>query len=68
MSFVEDFYKKWIHGTYIYKLDRSYDYQSRIKGYTYKNKWLKISEDGLIVVKKGYAWDGCTPKLNFFLI
>ena len=37
---------------------------------TFSNPWLEISECGDIVVKgsnaSGYAWDGCTPKLNIF--
>ena len=35
-------------------------------------KWLSIGKDGKITVKgsvdKGYAWDGCTPKINFLQI
>ena len=27
---------------------------------------LKIKQDGTIIVKKGYAWDGCSPKLSIF--
>jgi hypothetical protein len=27
---------------------------------------LQIDGDGTLTVKKGYAWDGCTPKLCFF--
>ncbi|MCF8379414.1 MAG: DUF1353 domain-containing protein [Bacteroidales bacterium] len=34
--------------------------------------WLGITEDGTITVKgsfkNGYAWDGCTPKVNLFHI
>lgn len=26
--------------------------------------WLEIKKDGKIIVKKDYAWDGCSPKLN----
>jgi Protein of unknown function (DUF1353) len=35
-------------------------------------KWLNISDDGTITVKgsseNGYAWDGCTPKMNWLHI
>jgi hypothetical protein len=27
---------------------------------------LEIKQDGTIIVKKGYAWDGCSPKLSIF--
>lgn len=34
----------------------------------FENDWLKIENDGKIVVKgsnkNGYAWDGCSPKFN----
>ena len=36
----------------------------------FENEWLLLSENGDIVVKgsnkQGYAWDGCTPKINIF--
>ena len=60
------FYRRWVHNTYIYKLDKDYHYNSKIKGYKYCNKWVEIHVDGLIIVKAGYAWDGCTPKVNLF--
>jgi hypothetical protein len=28
--------------------------------------WLEIKKDGMIIVKKDYAWDGCSPKLSIF--
>ena len=35
-------------------------------------KWLSISDNGTITVKgsheNGYAWDGCTPKMNLLHI
>jgi len=43
-----------------------------ILGVSYKseNGFLEIHSDGKIIVKgsvdKGYAWDGCTPKLELF--
>ncbi|MEM6737714.1 MAG: DUF1353 domain-containing protein [Bacteroidota bacterium] len=46
-----------------------YKYQTDLlKGRTCDFNWLKIEEDGTITIKgsfdRGYAWDGCTPKLN----
>ena len=40
-----------------------------LSGYQYENDWLKVSDDGKVLVKgtyaEGYAWDGCSPKWNF---
>jgi hypothetical protein len=42
---------------------------TNLTGKDFANEWMSINADGLIVVKgthdKGYAWDGCSPKLNF---
>lgn len=47
-------------------------YQSTIFNRECNFNWLKITPDGKITVKgsfkKGYAWDGCTPKFNVFHI
>ena len=45
-------------------------YSERLRGRYFSKNWLSI-ENGLVTVKgsfnnkKGYAWDGCTPKFNF---
>ncbi len=51
----------------------NFNYQTDIlKGRSCDFNWLRIDEDGTITVKgshdRGYAWDGCTPKLNFLHI
>lgn len=55
-------------GVYIYCIREDYSYQSAIKGREFENEWLKLSKDGTIIVKgtnrKGYAWDGCSPKIK----
>ena len=52
-----------------------FQYQSTmLEGREFEGKWLKIDNDGTITVKgsqdqkRGYAWDGCTPKFNFLQI
>ncbi len=56
---------------YIYKILKDYVYEDT--GWElekeFDSKWLHISKDGVITVKaneKGYAWDGCTPKVSIF--
>lgn len=42
-----------------YLLDKDY--------YFYDDKdrlWLVLGSDGLIIVKKGYSWNGCSPKIE----
>lgn len=55
-------------GVYIYCIREDYRYQSSIKGREFENDWFKLTSDGAIIVKgthyKGYAWDGCSPKLK----
>ena len=55
-------------GVYIYCIKDDYKYQSSIKGRKFENEWFKLDEDGTLTVKgsnyKGYAWDGCSPKLK----
>ena len=56
-------------GVYIYCLEEDYTYQSLIKGRVFENEWFKLEKNGAITVKgshkKGYAWDGCSPKFKF---
>jgi hypothetical protein len=51
---------------YVYCIKKNYQYQSSIKGCEFENEWMKLSKDGIVVVKgahyQGYAWDGCSPK------
>lgn len=50
-----------------------YSYQTDLlKGRICKFNWMEINEEGIITIKgsykKGYAWDGCTPKINLLQI
>lgn len=50
---------------WIYKLDEDFVYSNRrLRGYDYQDEWISISS-GSIVIRKGYAWDGCSFKFNF---
>jgi hypothetical protein len=53
---------------YIYCIRENYRYQSSVTGREFENEWLKLSPDGVIMIKgtnyKGYAWDGCSPKIK----
>ena len=49
----------------VYILDEDYERKSSILDVGYKNDWIFINPEGHIYVKKGYAWNGCSPKINF---
>ena len=55
-------------GVYVYCIKKDYKYQSAIKGRDFDNVWFSLSKDGTVTVKgrhyKGYAWDGCSPKIK----
>lgn len=38
-------------------------YQTNVIGYNYQDDYFAIWPDGRVVVKEGYASDGCTPKI-----
>ena len=35
-----------------------------IRGFVFDSKWLLIDSTGNITIRKEYAWDGCSPKIN----
>lgn len=53
---------------YVYCIKEDYPYKSSITGRSFENEWFKLSPDGTIIVKgthdRGYAWDGCSPKMK----
>jgi len=53
---------------YVYCIKEDYPYKSSITGRTFENEWFRLSPDGTITVKgtnkRGYAWDGCSPKMK----
>lgn len=47
---------------YKYKLEHDKAFvHELLLGIEFKNEWVTI-QDGVMIIKKGYAWDGCTPK------
>ena len=55
-------------GVYVYCIKEDHRYMSSIKDREYENEWFKLEKNGTIIVKgtnkKGYAWDGCSPKVK----
>jgi hypothetical protein len=43
---------------YKYQLMEPYQLKTGIKGYQVDTPYLKLAEDGLLEISKGYAWDG----------
>ncbi len=59
---------------YKFRLARSFRYASGVKPDYNGDKqlalpgkaspWLFVDKDGVITIRKGYCWDGCSPKLK----
>lgn len=49
---------------YLYKLEEDYRCYFPVN-IRFKNKWCVIA-DNVITIKKGYAWNGCSPNQNIF--
>lgn len=49
---------------WIYKLDSPYGfpYIPQLEGIDLTHRWITIHPMGNLIVNKGFAWDGCTPK------
>jgi hypothetical protein len=50
---------------WIYVLHEDAHKKTSIKSRSFKNDWLSLDAEGNIIVKKNYAWDGCSPKGAF---
>ena len=54
---------------YIYTVTEDKEFQSRVFNTEFENEWMKLKIDGSLVVKgsnaRGYAWNGCSPKIQF---
>ena len=57
-------------GVYLYRINEDYIHRSSIIGKKFENEWMKLDEDGTVMIKggyqTGYCWDGCSPKGKLF--
>lgn len=57
-------------GVYKFVVKEDVHYSSMLINLEFEDTWLKIEKSGNITIKgtysDGYAWDGCSPKLNIF--
>ena len=53
---------------FVHKIDEEFETSLKGRAFVSKDEWLKITEKGKIFInaskKRGYAWDGCTPKFE----
>ena len=57
-----------------YRIDEDYSYDTGVdvdldteRNYCDNgNLWMIVDPSGTVTVKKGYAWDGCSPTVNVF--
>jgi len=58
--------KKWVKGYPYYTLKEDETYPLfTLKGIKYSGSFCNIQDD-LLTIKKGYSWNGCSPKISFF--
>lgn len=50
---------------YLYTLQEDKVLNTNIRGKYYIGKWGMLYSDGRLEIKKGYSWDGATPRFIF---
>ncbi len=53
-------------GPWIFKLTEDFTLETDCTGITFRSDWFMISEDGRMTIRKGYAWDGNSVKIDVF--
>lgn len=48
------------HGNYKYFLTREHKQNTGIYGFTIDTDFISLQDNGVIIIRKGYAWDGCS--------
>lgn len=56
--------KKEHKRVWTFRLFDDFSIKTELTGHIFRSNWVSIDKDGTIKVKKGYAWDGCTPKCS----
>ncbi len=54
---------KYIKG-FKYQLAESESFQTNILGYNIDDDYYSLTPDGVLIAKKGFAWDGCSGSFD----
>ena len=52
---------------YLFTIQQDYHHSfDCLIGVSFSNEWVTITPDGMLTIRKGYSWDGCSPKFKIF--
>jgi len=57
---------RYTKGSLIYTLEEDFQCDTYTKGCRRKNDYAQLYPKGLLKIKKGYSWNGCSPKFVIF--
>jgi len=58
--------KRWTKQTKIYRTEEDFYLATYTEGFTKRNKFVRLNKQGFLTIKKGYCWNGCSPKWSLF--
>lgn len=55
---------RWLKSYRVYRLEQDYLRRTDIRGLMYDSVYVRLHREGWLLIRAGYAWNGCSPKYD----